>query len=250
MIEFKTYKEIDLDENPIVVLGCKHFFTADTLDGHLKMSEVYEQDEKGNYTAIKDTSGHLQSSIPQCPDCRSPLRQFATPRYNRIINRAVIDEMSKRFLISGQADLRSLENEIDDLERYLEERRPNLIDAISEPLPRRIIYIEVRLEESCDKSAQVEKAAENLCKKVAEKHEPVTKLHDATINAIKRRPVEESMSNLSLAATITRPPRDRRIPFGARGAQLKLQYVQYSSMIRSVFFSSNRPDSYLHIGKG
>jgi hypothetical protein len=33
----KTYKEIDLGETPIAALGCGHFFTAETLDGHMGM---------------------------------------------------------------------------------------------------------------------------------------------------------------------------------------------------------------------
>lgn len=33
MLEFKDYAEINLDETPVVALGCGHFFTAETLDG-------------------------------------------------------------------------------------------------------------------------------------------------------------------------------------------------------------------------
>jgi hypothetical protein len=40
----KSYSEIDLNETPIVVLGCSHFFTAESLDGHIGMAEVYVQD--------------------------------------------------------------------------------------------------------------------------------------------------------------------------------------------------------------
>jgi hypothetical protein len=60
----KSYGEIDVAETPVVVLGCGHFFTAESLDGHLGMSEVYEIDEYGEFTALKDVSGALAQSIP------------------------------------------------------------------------------------------------------------------------------------------------------------------------------------------
>jgi hypothetical protein len=44
LLEMKSYSEIDLNETPIVVLGCGHFFTAESLDGHIGMAEVYVQD--------------------------------------------------------------------------------------------------------------------------------------------------------------------------------------------------------------
>lgn len=33
MLEFKDYREVDLNESPVVALACGHFFTAETLDG-------------------------------------------------------------------------------------------------------------------------------------------------------------------------------------------------------------------------
>lgn len=36
MIEFKEYREVDLDEEPVIALACGHFFTAQTLDGMLE----------------------------------------------------------------------------------------------------------------------------------------------------------------------------------------------------------------------
>jgi hypothetical protein len=108
-LEMKSYREIDVDETPIVVLGCSHFFTAESLDGMLGMSEVYEIDGYRGFIGLKDVSGTLAQLVPCCPDCKCPVRQFATQRYNRVINRAVIDEMSKRFLTTGRDELRELE---------------------------------------------------------------------------------------------------------------------------------------------
>ena len=33
MIEFREYREVDLDETPVIALACRHFFTTETLDG-------------------------------------------------------------------------------------------------------------------------------------------------------------------------------------------------------------------------
>jgi hypothetical protein len=41
----KSYREIEVNETLVIVLGYSHFFTAESLDGHLGMSEVYKVDE-------------------------------------------------------------------------------------------------------------------------------------------------------------------------------------------------------------
>ncbi len=33
MVEFKEYREINLDKTPVIALACGHFFTVETLDG-------------------------------------------------------------------------------------------------------------------------------------------------------------------------------------------------------------------------
>lgn len=126
----KTYSEIDIEESPIVVLSCGHFFTAETLDSMIGMSEVYDQDSYGNFTGMKDMSGELAVTIPRCPDCNRPIRQFVTPRYNRVINRAVIDEISKRFLVRGKYDLLNLESVNEELSEDFENTRQDVIDNI------------------------------------------------------------------------------------------------------------------------
>lgn len=65
----KSYNYIDPDETPIVVLGCGHLFTAESLDGHIGMPEVNEQDGNGELTSLQDISAALALLIPRCPDC-------------------------------------------------------------------------------------------------------------------------------------------------------------------------------------
>lgn len=109
-----------------MVLGCGHFFTAESLDGIMEMSEVYEMDGYGDFIGLKDIPGALASAMPSCPDCKCPVKHYVTQRYNRVINRAVIDEMSKRFLDTGQEELRTLEEQIIDLEKEQETFRDKI----------------------------------------------------------------------------------------------------------------------------
>lgn len=231
LLEMKTYGEIDLDETPILVLGCGHFFTAETLDGHVGMTEVYTQDGYGEFTGIRDVSATLARSIPRCPDCQCPIRQHCAKRFNRVINRAVIDEMSKRFLVNGQADLRVMEQQVVELERDLDNSR-NDIDKALHPLQAHhpwhitpaIAAADVTrpLKERDVKVRKVEKEIRDFLSRVAEKHQPAKKLHDATVNAMRRRPVDEMMTNLNITDSVVPPvARDRRVTLGGGRTQLQ-----------------------------
>lgn len=61
------------------------------------------------FIGLKDISGAFADEVPKCPNCQRPVRQYATQRFNRSINRAAIDVMSKRFLVSGNTALAELE---------------------------------------------------------------------------------------------------------------------------------------------
>ena len=164
MLEFKTYDEIDVDKTPVVVLSCGHFFTAETLDGMVGLHDVYETDQRGDISGLKDLSGELAIKIPQCPDCKCPVRQYVAQRYNRSINRAVMDEMCKRFIVHGQAELRELALEVSGLEDELNSSA--VID---------------KLEGRYDKVRSLEKKVQKLKNEFARKHQPAQKLHDAIV---------------------------------------------------------------------
>ncbi|KAJ5578691.1 uncharacterized protein N7459_007655 [Penicillium hispanicum] len=116
LLEMKTYSEINLNETPIILLGCGHFFTAESVDGIVGLEEVYTRDKNGKFDGLRDVSSSLASVVPSCPDCKQPIRQFVTKRYNRVINRAVMDETCKRFLTKGRRDLEALESRLNDIE--------------------------------------------------------------------------------------------------------------------------------------
>ncbi|KAM0136661.1 hypothetical protein ACHAP3_004408 [Botrytis cinerea] len=220
LLELKLFREIDLEDTPIIALACGHFFTAESLDGVVGMSEVYQQNIHGDFTAIKETTS-LASSVPQCPDCQCPLRQYATPRYNRVINRAVIDEMSKRFLVSGQVELRELEKSTLHLEEEFENSAPGLIQAVDDPWTE--IKVNELLEKRNHNARQLEKAVMRFCEKFKDKHQPATKLHNAIVISIRKHPLENLLCGLTITDQDRTSPRDRRIAFAGTGAMLRVQ---------------------------
>jgi hypothetical protein len=234
----KSYKEIDIDETPIVVLGCGHFFTAESLDGLMGMSEVYEVDRYGEFTGLKNMSAVLAGAIPCCPDCKCPVRQFATQRYNRVINRAVIDEMSKRFLTTGRHELRELERQIFELEQDLDTTREDIMFPIRQAQKHltssltlaKSLEITRTLKERHAKSSKVEGAIKAFCNNVADKHQPAQKLHEATVYAARKATettttLDILIPNLTVADAAPDLPRDRQITMGGQMIQIKAEFV-------------------------
>ena len=233
LLEMKTYGEIDLNETPIAVLGCGHFFTAETLDGHVGMTEVYVQDGYGEFTGVRSVSSTLARSVPRCPDCQCPVRQHCAKRFNRVINRAVIDEMSKRFLVKGQADLRDVERQVVELELDFDNSRKTLVQALRQATAPRTAQLTSAFgadvtQQLKDRHAKGIKLGRLICTfidKVADKHQPAQKLHDATVNAMRRRSVEQMMTDLNVVDSVPPMARDRRITLGGRVAQLQAESI-------------------------
>jgi hypothetical protein len=234
----KSYREIDVDETPIVVLGCGHFFTAESLDGLMGMSDVYEVDRYGEFTGLKDVSVALARAMPCCPDCNCPVRQFATQRYNRVINRAVIDEMSKRFLTTGRDELRELEQRIVKLEQDLDTTREEIVNPICQAkthltstlTPEKILKITRALKERHVESRKIESAIKIFCNSTTDKHQPSQKLHEATVHAARKvsaRPatLDILMANLAVVDAVPALARDCRITMGGQMVQIKTEFV-------------------------
>lgn len=235
----KLYGEIDLNETPIVVLSCGHFFTAETLDGHTGMAEVYAQDTRGGFSGLRDVSVTLARSVPWCPDCQCPVRQYCTQRFNRVLNRAIVDEMSKRFLVDGKEELRRFEGDIAELERDLEGSRNEIVSFVRQGaahLTGRLTLAKTsevnrQLEDRYDKSKRLNKAIEAFCRKVSDKNQPARKLHDATVSAARRRSIDQLMTDLNVTESVPSIPRDRRITLGGRITQLQAECIMLTDSL-------------------
>lgn len=243
VLEFKTFAEIDPSESPIVLLGCGHFFTGETLDGMVGMNDVYATDRMGNFIGLRDTSGQLAASVPSCPTCRRPIRQFATKRYNRVINRAVLDESSKRLLVWGRSELQTLEQDLQRLELALEASRAKMSALPGKEMRVTARYVHVNT---------LMKRAASLGSTTGEEHHPVKRLIDAIRTAERKRALkadaslEREMGRLHIGqtqegdgtrrspqpmTTPTLPRLDSQVTLGAQLVRIKAQEI----MLRDKF---------------
>lgn len=99
LITFAKYEDHDVDEEPIIVLPCKHFFTTSTLDGHLEIDRVYETDELGKpLKGLKPLSGIDVSEKPkQCPECRCVIHSVR--RYGRVLRLAELRSLERKHMM-------------------------------------------------------------------------------------------------------------------------------------------------------
>lgn len=230
MLEFKTYGEIDVDEEPVVVLNCGHFFTAETLDGIVGLHDVYETDRRGQISGLKDFSRELAVKAPRCPDCQCPIRQYATQRFNRVINRAVIDEMSKRFIVHGQAELRNLAAEVTALENEL---------AQSPTMPAAGIQDRYKNLEAAEGKAR------KLQKEFARQHQPNKKLHDAIVRAERKNAkLEDGMDNLTMSQSMEHPDIDQRIIVASRLMEIQISCIILEDKFTMFSKASGKPSPF------
>jgi hypothetical protein len=235
MILFQPYSEIDLDESPIIALGCGHFFTIETLDGLVGMKEVYGQDQAtGHHISLIENS-HLAVEVPQCPSCRTPIRQYVTQRYNRLINKAVIDEMTKRFIVSGQQELQNLEGQLKALDNEMENSRHSVIPGVTLPtgnpnardrILENVRYYFQSINKRYDKARQLEQGIKSFQKRTDTQHQPANKLRQATIHAItKHRALDSAFADLSLHSSVASAQHrgDQRIKHGGHLLHIKMQ---------------------------
>ena len=232
LIMGSRYAEIDLDQSPIVVLGCGDFFTTETLDGLVGLKDVYSVDAKTDAFTGLIENGELSASIPQCPHCREPIRQYVTQRYNRLINRAVIDEMSKRFIVNGQQDLRELEGQVDKLAKELEDSRNSIIptapmQALGEmPVDMIMQFINHGIEERSKENNKLLNEVKAFRRRVDIRHQPTYKLHQATLhNVAKDESLDVDFAKLAMDSSMESAKRDRdqRITLGGSLLEIKLR---------------------------
>lgn len=232
MIMMTPYADLDLNESPIIVLSCGHFFTTETLDGHVGLRDVYTQDPMtGRFTSLIENA-ELAVSVPQCPHCRGPIKQYVTQRYNRVINRAVIDEMSKRFIVNGQQELQQMAEILSKVESDLNKSRNILLPAFpiyldNEEVSNTVVrgmsreiagrYKELVLLLNDIKAIQI---------RMAMHHQPASKLHQAILYGMSHNSsldfVMDKLSIDSSAASVKRSG-DLRVTLGAQLLEIKIQ---------------------------
>lgn len=194
---------------------------------------VYRLDPTtGNVLSLEDISPKMAPAIPKCPHCQRPIRQYATQRYNRLINRAVIDEMSKRFIVTGQRDLQEIEEKLIKVENELEDTRAavttvvNINPSLTDAHDRAIKAVSRQLQNRYRASAQLRSAIIQLQRRAAERHQPAHKLYEATIHAIHQdTPLESALAAVKLRDSTPTGERDHRITLGAKMMEIKIDCI-------------------------
>ena len=234
LLEMKTYAEIDVDLTPVVVLACGHFFTAETLDGLVGMGTAYLSDREGRFTALADFSDAF-AKIPLCPDCNRPVRQYATRRYNRIINKAVADESTKRFLVAGKNELNILDAELETLQEGLAVSHSIALQHVKKLRGSHRVQLDQLFQTRYIDGQKLRRRISSFCKESSERYQPSHKLYEATIHALRSRQsddLSDGLADLTLESQPQRVERDRRVALAGEIALLKLEFLTLEDMLR------------------
>lgn len=101
-----TYQEVDLSEDPCLFPGCGHIMTVANMDGHMDMAKHYNMSPAGTISGLKPAPPFSNDELKTCPTCRGSLRNIS--RYGRIIRRALLDESTKKFIVSSHNEYLAL----------------------------------------------------------------------------------------------------------------------------------------------
>lgn len=212
------------------------------------LKEVYKIDPlTGSVLGLEDISSRMAPAIPRCPHCQRPIRQYATQRYNRLINRAVIDEMSKRFIVTGQTELQGIEEKLRTVESELEDTRSDIVKAKRRPrlvedwLPGDWLAKDDQVSKGNSQQLQtrykpiecVRSAVSQLRQRTAKCQQPAHKLHEATVHAMRRlAPLESNMATVKLTDFGPTGECDHRITLGAKMMEIKIDFIAMQDKFR------------------
>ncbi|KAG0327084.1 hypothetical protein BG000_001102 [Podila horticola] len=133
MILMANLGEIDVDDDPILMLSCGHALTMTTLDGMMEMGTYYKQRHDpatGNvlYIAKQSLPGSEVKQV-SCPCCRQPIMQLL--RYGRRIKDAQLSMRLKKFQIIQEKDMADVKAQFDVARAQIEKDRNSFVLAIS-----------------------------------------------------------------------------------------------------------------------
>ena len=99
MVMLKSYAEIDLCDDPIIVLRCGHFYTVSTLDGLFDMKSVFESNQQGQLIGLRSAQDSIGSEKRiLCPECRMPIQNVY--RYGRILKFSGLRALERKHMMA------------------------------------------------------------------------------------------------------------------------------------------------------
>jgi hypothetical protein len=117
-MENKTFADLDVDQMPVIVLSCGHFFTVETVDGVMGIDTFYRRDDQGEFVGLRDLRSIAFAELEElscvCPNCRTPISQVR--RYGRVNNAFIVRDASRKH---ARACTEGLKKRIDNLQSLM-----------------------------------------------------------------------------------------------------------------------------------
>ncbi|KAI1412717.1 putative NF-X1 finger and helicase domain protein [Hypoxylon sp. FL1857] len=123
-LEFRQYREINLDTDPCIFPHCGHMMVMSSMDEQLGMLDHYQAANDGTITTIKSAPKPFSDNvIKACPQCGGSLRGLS--RYGRLVRQALLDKSTKRFISWSHSQSMAFEQRlIDEQERLGRSAKP------------------------------------------------------------------------------------------------------------------------------
>ena len=188
-IEFKSYKTLELDEDPVIILPCQHFYATSFLDGAMEMEKEYVRNSDGSFTEVV-RNGNMSLQPRQCPECRMPISRVQ--RYNRITKRLVLDTLLRGIISRSHIAYTELEHQMNALEVEIGESRDQSLNALS-GISRVKDQQRVKIQNSqvinniTEKFAVMKRRVDGFVQKVHEEKQPHIRVYRNSIAAQSRR---------------------------------------------------------------
>ena len=188
-IEFKSYKTLDLDQDPIIVLPCHHFYPTGSLDKVMEMDKAYTRGSNGQFVEIV-RNGNMSLQPRRCPECRMPISRVQ--RYNRITKRLALDTLLRGIISRSHIEYTELEKQMNALEEEMSESRDQSLKALN-GISRASDQQRIKLQNTrvingiTDKFAVMKRNVDRFVQKVHEEKQPHVRVYRNSIAAQSRR---------------------------------------------------------------
>ncbi|OAQ22438.1 hypothetical protein K457DRAFT_84858, partial [Linnemannia elongata AG-77] len=125
--------DVDVNEDPLLVLPCGHALVMSSLDGLMEMNDYYEEDINvltGEVSFVK-TKSLPNSEVPMigCPSCRAPIVRLV--RYGRRIKYSQLVMRLKKFEMLQSAAVTEAEKMFTAAQDAVHKNLPAFLDKIS-----------------------------------------------------------------------------------------------------------------------
>ncbi|RUS32760.1 hypothetical protein BC938DRAFT_474405 [Jimgerdemannia flammicorona] len=136
----QTLREVNVDEDPLLILSCGHALTMSSLDGIMEMNQFYvvsnPMAETPEFTACQEVPGE-EVKQQACFLCRKPIVELR--RYGRRIKYAQLSVRSKKYIKAQQGKIKVVRTDLRGVQAELEKSAPQFHVWISKNMSTRPI---------------------------------------------------------------------------------------------------------------